>query len=84
MKFVKYMKTHSSIFVPGLGDLGTTLPSASKTLKLKMTDIDTAVLVEANNFKVKIPYGNISLMQLSDDPETAKAVVQIKANTKAS
>lgn len=69
---VVYAKTHSNIFVPGIGEMTQTLPPANKTVELKMFLTSEGLVLDAarNGVKVEIliPHTNVALMVLA--PET--------------
>jgi len=78
---VKYVKLHTALQVPNAGDLGFTLPTASKAiLNLKMSSLAEGVAVsfavedpkskkKLNKFNMLIPMVNIKYL-LFDDEET--------------
>ncbi len=66
-KIVKHLKVHQDLFIAGLGALGNTLPSASKTLPdLVMSLESEGVLVKAKNIEAVVPYANIVVLTLGE------------------
>lgn len=64
---VKYLRLHTKLFIPGLGDIGDVLPAPQKNYKLDMSDSEQGVLVNVSNdksakFECRIPDGNIALI----------------------
>jgi hypothetical protein len=67
---VKHLKAHSSLFIPGLGNLTDSLPNQSKSLPgLEMVLRAEGVEVKCKNICALIPLANIQMMVL--DPEEA-------------
>lgn len=79
---VNYAKVHQGIFVPGLGELGMTLPPSNKTLNLNMSKIEGGLLLTINQsgqvWDIYVPDGNVALAVLAKEdtanPATLKAV----------
>lgn len=70
-RIVKYAKVHEEIFIPGLGSLGTTLPSQSKTVKdLNMYTAVDGLVVKSGSYEVLIPFANVVLMSLAPATST--------------
>ena len=73
---VIYAKLHSSAFLPGIGHLGDTLPSQSKSfvgfdmVKTASDGIEVAITMAGNKkLSAVIPAGNVIIMQLEPDTE---------------
>lgn len=68
MKKVSYAKTHSDIFIPGIGSLTQTLPPQTRNVHLDMFQSVNGLLLKASFQGVKaqavIPYANVVLMVL--------------------
>jgi hypothetical protein len=68
-RLVKYAKLHQNLFIPGIGDLTTTLPPVNKSGKFEMRLFDSGLLIDITVKGVKeialIPYGNIAGMVLA-------------------
>lgn len=80
MRTVNFVRTHSKIFHPSLGDLGDVLRptgTANKTLELKMYTGDHGVYIESKGLTLLIPYGNIQLAVVGPD-EAKEALVSVK------
>ncbi len=71
---------HASIFIPGIGDLGTSLPSPTKTFNFKMyRENDKDLEIEYNNKVIGIPSSNIKFVMYS--ALTAQPAVKIVKNS---
>lgn len=67
-KKVKFAKFHAGLFLPGLGNIGDTLPSASKTLQnLSMTLVQEGLLISSKGVDIIVPSANVVLMQLEEE-----------------
>lgn len=68
MRKVTYAKIHGDLFIPGLGGLGSTLPSQSKTVNLQMSygqneDGAEGLFLVANvNFEIFVPASSVLLV----------------------
>lgn len=63
---IKYLKLHGGdAFIPGIGGLGNTLPSPSKSLDLNMTHSEQGVYIVINKTKAfcLIPWANVQLAE---------------------
>lgn len=61
---IKYLKLHSTVFIPGVGNLGDALPSPTKTVEnLSMIHSENGVELVAGRLKVSaiIPWPNVQL-----------------------
>lgn len=82
------IKTHTSLHVGAIGDLGDYLPSPKRTLNLNMTATEIGVIVEVSAAGpadrvtaptiVLVPYGNLKQVVLA--PEPLKPVESNKVN----
>lgn len=81
---VKYAKFHEGIFIPGVGDLGKTLPSAVKTLPDLIMTLDGEVLeISARHQLILVPLPNVAFMQADLTGEgVSSAPTTVKMNTK--
>lgn len=64
---VVYTKLHTGVFVKGLGELGATFPSETKTLALKMThDVDGVFIqvgLQGKQAEILVPWANVQVVQ---------------------
>lgn len=63
---IKYLRLHTKLFIPGVGDLGDVLPDPRKSFSLQLTDLENGVLIdiatkEGVKVQGRIPDGNIAL-----------------------
>ena len=66
-KKVKFAKFHAGLFLPGLGNIGETLPSQNKTLSdLTMILVPEGLLISAKGVDIVVPSANVVLMQLEE------------------
>lgn len=83
-KKVTYARFHQSVYVPGLGELGTVLPPQHKTLdNVTMTSTDHGLHVtsglKGRGVEFLIPSANIVIMVLA--PETTQAATNVTTGT---
>lgn len=79
MKKVNYLRTHQSVFMPGIGELGSAVPSSTKTIPgLQMTLVTEGVLLEVDGSYGIVPYGNISYLGL-ESPYALPIVIEKKS-----
>lgn len=75
LKKVKYARLHTGIFIPDVGDLGSTLPPKNKTFDLDMSygELDglEGLHIVCKGQALIVPPGNISLCVFA--PETKVA-----------
>lgn len=71
---VTHVRMHSTIHVAGVGELGTTLPSSSKSYKLDMSYLEgeAVIKVTINGIHARIPLTNVQCF-ISAAPESPKA-----------
>lgn len=80
---VKYAKFHEGIFIPGVGDLGKTLPSPMKTLPdLEMNLEDTVLEINTKHQTIYVPLANVAFMHADTSGEGAVAPAVVKVNTR--
>lgn len=67
---VSHLRMHSTLHVPGIGNLEEVLPSPSKALALKMhyTPGEHVIRAEMNGISVSIPLTNIKYFLSSPEP----------------
>lgn len=60
---VTYVKLHGTeAFIPGIGGLGTTLPSPNKSLNVHMEHTEAGLYIQINNkVEITIPWANVQL-----------------------
>lgn len=72
------VRLHSVIYVPGVGQMGTTLDSNSSAKNglgsMKMLKFEDGVLLQGTSFEAFVPNGNIICMTLASKKETSQAV----------
>lgn len=72
MRRLNYVKLHGGdAFIPGIGGLGSTLPSQSKTLDIKMYASDSGVCLYVNGRDAFIPWANVQLAVYDGESEFA-------------
>lgn len=69
-KAVKRAQFHQSVFIEGIGNLGSQLPAVGKTIAdLKMSTSEEGLVVEGKGQggfrKAIIPYANVVIMELA-------------------
>lgn len=75
-KKVLYLKTHQTIFVPGLGDLGSTLPPIAKTVPALDMEIEGEhVLIRGKSksglVSALLPLANVVVLTYIDEADKA-------------
>jgi hypothetical protein len=75
---VTNVRLHSVIYIPGVGQMGTTLDANSSQKNglgsMTMLKFEDGVLLKGKNFEAFVPNGNIICMTLSANRETSQAV----------
>lgn len=76
-KYVKYAKLQGQdTFIPGLGSLGSTLPSPSRTLNIQMfldSEFPTLLFVNINGSGHSVPLANVQILSFSPEESSPKA-----------
>lgn len=74
-KRITYVNFHQGLFVPGLGNIGNTLPSQSKHFDLSMRaaveGVDIAISYGSTQKNVLVPWPNVVLATYEEDPTPA-------------
>lgn len=90
-QYVSHVKLQTAMHLPNVGEMGSSLPSVTKTVdNLTMFLTPEGLYVAGsrvlsgrrNDFKAVIPYGNIVIMQLSEVEETAPTKAEKNGNKK--
>ncbi len=70
-RVVTYVKCHATLFIPGAGNLDSTLPPKSRTVPCEMKTTEAGVYTKIGATEFVVPYANIIVLQLG--PEESKA-----------
>lgn len=74
MRKLNYVKLHGGdAFIPGIGGLGSTLPSQSKTLDMVMFASEAGVCLSVNGRDAFIPWANVQLAVYEGPSEFGKS-----------
>jgi len=60
---ISYVKLHNTTFIPGIGAISDTLPSASKTLHLEMYEGAHGVELKVNGSEALIPWPMVQIVK---------------------
>lgn len=76
---VLYARTHASVYLPGVGELGNTFPSQSKTLDnlhMSVSEIGLSIsfTYKGINKEGLIPSANVMAMELAPEEKPLKAI----------
>lgn len=76
-QYIKYAKVQTGLFIPGLGEMGTTLPPSKTFSKFVMSLSNEGLLIETafqNRSETwSVPYANVVLMVYGQKEEDASA-----------
>lgn len=68
---VKYVNLHSSPFIPGVGELTTSLPPSTRTVDMDMYMDNAGIYVEVRHAAGKyvgiVPYTNVKIFTLEEN-----------------
>ncbi len=82
-RIIKYAKFHQSLFIPGLGELGVSLPTQVKRIPdLKMSTDGNTLEVTANGNALLIPLTNVVVMHI-DLTNSQEAIPAVMVNQSA-
>lgn len=80
---IKYLRTHGSLYIPGVGETGNVLPRQNKRDTLSMNSCVEGAHVNLNGTEFLIPWGNIQLAVLEPQKAEQKPAPAVKVKPAA-
>lgn len=72
MRKITYVKLHQAAFLPGVGEINSTLPAPNKSHKLDMFHTEEGVLLQINGKEALIPWPNVVIAALAPEEKAKK------------
>lgn len=72
MRKVTYAKFHQSLFIPGIGTLGDSLPSPVKAFDTSMETSAEGLYIKINTAEAIVPWANVVLAKLAAEEKSSK------------
>lgn len=70
---VNFARFHQSLHLAGIGEIGPTLPSTSKTIPgLNMTETDSGIQVITQARRFVVPYANVVIYSYDEESPKGK------------
>lgn len=70
MRAVKYVKLHSTVFLPGVGDLTATLPPTTKNYQLELSTCSEGIFIKRGEVEAVVPWANVQCAVLGPELPT--------------